>query len=59
VPHPNDRRATNLELTEEGTAVYPKLREAAVDVLNRLLRGFSKNEVQQLEGFLQRILDNA
>lgn len=54
-----DRRAVNLELTAEGKAVFPKLRVSVVGVLNRLLRGFTKSEARQLEGFLQRILANA
>lgn len=53
-----DRRAVNLELTVEGKAVFPKLRVSVVGVLNRFLRGFSKTEARQLEGFLQRILAN-
>lgn len=59
VRHPRDRRAANLELTEEGRAVFPRMRAKAVGVLNRFLRGFTRSEVRQLEDFLQRILANA
>jgi len=59
VAHPNDRRAFNLELTAEGKAVYPKLRASVMKVLNRFLGGFSQKEAQQLESFLQRMLENA
>jgi DNA-binding MarR family transcriptional regulator len=59
VAHPNDRRASNLELTAEGKAVYPKLFASAMNVLNGFLRGFSAKEARQLESFLQRMLDNA
>jgi len=59
VAHPNDRRTSNLELTPEGKAVYPKLRAAAMKVVNRFLEGFSEQEARQLEGFLQRMLENA
>jgi MarR family transcriptional regulator, multiple antibiotic resistance protein MarR len=52
----DDRRKVDLELTAEGRAVQPKLIDAIVRVLNRRLLGFSKDEVQQLEGFLQRML---
>ena len=55
---PHDRRKINLELTEEGKAVYPQLVASAVTVMNRQLRGFSKAEVKQLEQLLQRMLDN-
>ena len=59
VRSPDDRRKINLELTAEGHAVYPRLIESAVNVMNRYLRGFRRNEVEQLEAYLQRILDNA
>jgi MarR family transcriptional regulator, multiple antibiotic resistance protein MarR len=59
VAHPNDRRASNLELTAEGKAVYPKLRASAMKVLNRLLSGFTQKEAGQLERLLQRMLENA
>ena len=53
-----DRRVARLALTDEGKAVYPQLVERAAAVLNRKLRGFSPDEVQQLEGLLQRMLMN-
>jgi len=56
---PHDRRLMNLELTEEGRAAYPRMREIAMTVTNRFLRGFTKTEARQLEGFLTRMLDNA
>ena len=59
VAHPNDRRAFNLELTDEGEAVYPKLRESVMKVLNGFLRGFTHQEARQLENFLQRMLESA
>jgi len=55
---PNDRRRINLELTSEGRAVYPRLIESAVAVLNRYLRGFSRDEILQFETFLKRMLAN-
>ncbi len=55
----DDRRAVKLELTDEGKAVFPKMRVKVVDALNDLLRGFTKSEARQLEGLLQRMLDNA
>jgi len=54
-----DRRLMNLELTEEGRAAYPRMREISMAVANRFLRGFTKAEARQLEGFLNRMLDNA
>jgi MarR family transcriptional regulator, multiple antibiotic resistance protein MarR len=54
-----DRRLLNLELTEEGRAAYPRMREIAMSVANRFLRGFTRNEARQLEGFLHRMIENA
>jgi DNA-binding MarR family transcriptional regulator len=56
---PADRRKINLELTPEGKAVYPKLIDSAVAVLNRYLRGFSRDEIAELETYLKRMLANA
>ena len=56
---PDDRRTIQLELTDSGKALYPKILSAMVDVSNRLLRGFSRSEVTELEGYLRRMLANA
>ncbi len=58
VPCSEDRRVMRLALTEEGKAVYPQLVERAATVLNRRLRGFTKDEVRQLEHLLERMLIN-
>lgn len=55
----HDRRLMHLELTEEGRAAYPRMREISLMVANRFLRGFTKSEARQLEGFLSRMLENA
>jgi len=55
----DDRRLVHLELTEEGRAVFPRMREISMTVANRFLRGFTKAEARQLEGLLQRMLENA
>ena len=54
-----DRRLLNLELTEEGRAAYPRMREIAMNVANRFLRGFTKSEARQLEALLSRMVENA
>jgi DNA-binding MarR family transcriptional regulator len=56
---PEDRRLVHLELTDEGRAAYPRMRELSLAVANRFLRGFSKAEARQLEGLLGRMLENA
>jgi DNA-binding MarR family transcriptional regulator len=55
----HDRRLQNLELTEEGRAAYPRMREVSMQVANRFLRGFTRNEARQLEVLLNRMLENA
>jgi len=59
VRSPEDRRTIQLELTASGKALYPKIIAAMVDVNNNLLRGFSRDEVSRLEGYLKRMLANA
>ena len=54
-----DRRLTYLELTDEGLAVYPRMREISMAVANHFLRGFTKTEARQLEGLLGRMFENA
>ena len=56
---PDDRRVVYVELTEEGSRAYPRMREVSMGVANRFLRGFSVPEARQLEGFLSRMLENA
>jgi DNA-binding MarR family transcriptional regulator len=56
---PDDRRLINLELTEAGKALFPKMKAISATVQNRFLRGFTKAEVRQLEEFMGRILQNA
>jgi len=53
-----DRRAIKLELTPEGKKLYPKALAVGVELANDAVRGFTKTEVRQLEGFLGRILAN-
>ncbi len=55
----DDRRLVNIELTDQGREAFPKMRLCAMRVLNRFLRGFSQGEARQLEGFLNRMLENA
>ena len=57
-PNPDDRRATNLELTTAGRALYPQMLAAKETVQAQFLRGFSKDDVRGLEGLLNRMLEN-
>jgi DNA-binding MarR family transcriptional regulator len=56
---PQDRRLVYLEMTEQGRTVYPRLREISMTIQNRFLRGFSRTDARQLEGLLERMLENA
>ena len=56
---PQDRRLVYLEMTEQGRAVYPRLRELSMAIQNRFLRGFSRADARQLETLLGRMLENA
>jgi DNA-binding MarR family transcriptional regulator len=55
----HDRRSARLELTKDGRAMYGRVMRVQVEVLNRMLRGFSRHEVRTLERLLLRILENA
>ena len=57
-PNPDDRRATNLEITTAGRALYPQLLAAKESVQGRFLRGFTEQEVRVLEQLLNRMLAN-
>ncbi|RUQ35026.1 MAG: MarR family transcriptional regulator [Candidatus Competibacteraceae bacterium] len=54
-----DRRVVHLRLTEAGQALYPQLPPIAVKVLNRYLRGFNRQELEELKSYLRRMLANA
>ncbi len=56
---PDDRRVVYIELTEEGSRAFPRMRLISMGVVNRFLRGFSQAEARQLEGYLSRMLENA
>ena len=56
---PDDRRLVHLELTDEGRALYPRMRELSMSVANRFLHGFTKADARQLESLLSRMLENA
>lgn len=58
VPNAEDRRATHLELTAAGRALYPQLLAAKERVAAQFLRGFAADDVRTLEKLLNRMLDN-
>ena len=53
-----DRRVQRLELTAAGRKLAGEVPAVAVKILNQHLRGFTRAELEQLKGFLQRMLEN-
>lgn len=53
-----DRRIVNLELTEDGEKAAEIVPYVVSDVLNNVLEGFSKTEVNDLKALLRRMLAN-
>ncbi|HEV8559715.1 MAG TPA: MarR family transcriptional regulator [Actinophytocola sp.] len=57
-PHPKDRRAVVVELTPDGHALVPQIAPCFGRVTTRLLDGFNAPEIKQLNGLLNRMLEN-
>ena len=55
---PANRRVHLLELTEPGEAAFKRLRTAAVEFDRRLRRGITDEEIEALEGLLDRLAAN-
>jgi MarR family transcriptional regulator, transcriptional regulator for hemolysin len=55
---PGNRRIHVIELTEEGEAMFRRLRRAALAFDQRLSSGLTGEEVASLEGLLHRLHDN-
>jgi DNA-binding MarR family transcriptional regulator len=53
-----DRRSVRLELTPKARKLTEKLPAVAARSLNRLLRGFSRGDLDDLKGLLDRMLAN-
>ena len=51
-----DRRIVDLELTPAGRKMVESLIPLVVDTLNGTLSGFTKAEVQQMQGLLRKII---
>lgn len=56
LPHPDNRRANRLELTEEGRAIYPELLAASTAIVDRYFGSFNPKELATLESLLERML---
>ena len=58
VPNAEDRRASTVELTAAGAALYPHLLAAKQTVQAQFLRGFAAKDVRTLQMLLNRMLEN-
>jgi DNA-binding MarR family transcriptional regulator len=55
---PDDRRIIMIERTEKDKVFERKYTEVSQDMTRLFYMGFSKQEIEQFEGYLQRIFDN-
>jgi MarR family transcriptional regulator, transcriptional regulator for hemolysin len=57
-PHPHDRRASVLVITEEARPLLPGIQNAVTELQRDALLGFSAHEEQSLKDALQHMLEN-
>lgn len=55
---PANRRVHVVELTESGQEAFTRLRTAAIDFDRRLRHGITDDEIEQLQGVLDRLAAN-
>jgi MarR family transcriptional regulator, transcriptional regulator for hemolysin len=53
-----DRRAVRVELTEAGKEAYQRMLAAVISFNRRLQAGIGRDELQQLDGLLDRLAEN-
>lgn len=53
-----DRRVVHIVPTDAGYSLRQELQPAVVKMLNHSLRGFAPEELEQLKGYLRRVIDN-
>ncbi|MCP2678497.1 MarR family transcriptional regulator [Maricaulaceae bacterium NA33B04] len=54
-PKPEDKRASDVTLTEEGEAIYAEIAPSALDYEARMLAGFSDEERETLKTLLEKL----
>jgi DNA-binding MarR family transcriptional regulator len=54
----DDRRFVSLRVTSAGRAVLPRLRDSTARVIQRMLTGFDAAEVNDLQDYLARMIEN-
>jgi DNA-binding MarR family transcriptional regulator len=55
---PEDKRFSRIYMTEKGRGIMAQLKASVREIENKLLMGFSKDEITILRGLVQRILHN-
>ncbi len=58
VTNPKDRRSNIIELTEKSLALESELFECRKMAEGVMLKGFTPEEIRQLESFMRRLMDN-
>ena len=58
-PHPDDRRSTCVELTEQARALVPKLRPIISKNNAKFLHGLNETELSLISGIFTKMLQNA
>ena len=58
-PHPTDSRRQIIRLTKRGLDASRLVLQAGADRQRRLHKGFSKTEIAELRGYLDRLRANA
>jgi len=54
----DDRRVVSLRVTTAGRALLPRLRDTAARIVEGMLEGFSAGEVEELQRYLGRMIEN-
>ncbi len=57
--HPVDGRAREVKMTAKGRRLYERLWRSSEPIRAQLLADFSEKEIEQLLGFLRRLIHNA
>ncbi|MFE8702282.1 MarR family winged helix-turn-helix transcriptional regulator [Cytobacillus sp. FJAT-54145] len=55
LPHPTDKRAHILQLTEQTKEILPTLEKKSEETISVALQGFSEKEISELTSYLVRI----
>lgn len=54
----DDLRSNRIEVTESGRKIDETTKSAMITIDDRMLTGFTESELEQLTGYLNRMIDN-